>query len=140
MSREEHGCCAAPVRSLRRASSSQGNQVIVGRLTMRAVVQRNTATGKDTWGQPVPAVWETVGTVRCFAWSSQSRELVDGDKTAMIEDLRVMVSLGADLRQDDELIAITDRIGAVLIPGRLKVEGPVQRKHTHQEAALKRVA
>lgn len=114
--------------------------MIAGRLTMRAVVQRNTATGKDAWGQPAPATWSTAGTVRCFAWSNQSRELVDGDKSAMIEDIRIMVALGADLREDDEITAITDRNGNVLIPGRLRVEGPVQRKHTHQEAALKRVA
>ncbi len=113
--------------------------MIAGRLTMRAVVQRNTATGKDAWGQPVAPVWATIGTVRCFAWSNQSRELVDGDKTAMIEDLRIMVPLGADLAEHDELTAITDRQGNVLIPGRLRVEGPVQRKHTHGEAALKRV-
>lgn len=114
--------------------------MIAGRLTMRAVVQRNTATGKDAWGQRVAATWTTAGTVRCFAWSKQSREIVDGDKTAMIEDMRIMVALGADLREDDEITAITDRNGNVLIPGRLRVEGPVQRKHTHQEAALKRVS
>jgi hypothetical protein len=115
--------------------------VISGRLTMRAVVERNTASGKDAWGQPVAAVWEAVPPpLPCFAWSNQSRELVDGDKSAMLEDMRIMVSLGADLRADDELTAITDRAGTVLIPGRLKVEGPVQRKHTHQEAALKRIA
>lgn len=113
--------------------------MISGRLTMRAIVQRNTASGKDAWGQPVAPSWSTVATLRCFAWSNQSRELLDGDKTAMIEDMRIMVALGADLRDGDELTAITDREGNVLIPGRLKVEGPVQRKHTHQEAALKRV-
>lgn len=114
--------------------------MIAGRLTMRAVVQRNTATGKDAWGQPMAAAWSTIGVLRCFAWSNQSRELVDGDKTAMIEDLRIMVRLGADLNEDDELPSITDREGNVIIAGRLKVDGPVQRKHTHMEAALKRVA
>lgn len=114
--------------------------MIGSRLTMRAIVQRNTAEGKDAWGQPVAAVWSTVATLNCFAWSSQSRELVDGDKSAMLEDLRIMVKLGADLHEDDELTAITDRRGNVIVPGRLKVDGPVQRKHTHQEAALKRVA
>lgn len=113
--------------------------MISGRLTMRAVVERNTAAGTDAWGQPVAATWSTVATLRCFAWSNASRELVDGDKTAMIEDMRIMVALGADLREDDEISAVTDRQGNLLIPGRLKVEGPVQRKHTHQEAALKRV-
>lgn len=113
--------------------------MISGRLTMRAIVQRNTASGTDAWGQPVAPIWSTVATLSCFTWSNASRELVDGDKTAMIEDMRIMVALGADLQEDDEISAITDRKGNVLIPGRLKVEGPVQRKHTHQEAALKRV-
>ncbi|QXN68001.1 hypothetical protein [Microcystis phage Mwe-Yong1] len=114
--------------------------MIAGRLTMRAAIRRNTATGKDSWGQPVAPVWTTVATVACFAWSNASREPVDGDKTAQVEDLRVMVKLGVDLRPEDQLVAVTDRQGAVLIPGPLRVEGPVQRKHTHQEAALKRVA
>jgi hypothetical protein len=113
--------------------------MIAGRLTMRAVVERNTNAATDGWGQPGAATWSAAGTLRCFAWSNASRELVDGDKTAMVEDMRIMVALGADLRQDDELTAIIDRQGNVLIPGRLKVDGPVQRKHTHQEAALKRV-
>jgi len=115
--------------------------MIAGRLTMRAIVERNTAVGKDSWGQPAAPVWAPLPPpLPCFAWSSQSREAIDGDKTAMIEDIRIMVGLGADLREDDELTAITDRKGNVLIPGRLKVDGPVQRKHSHQEAALKRVA
>lgn len=114
--------------------------MISGRLTMRAVVQRNSATGTDAWGQAVAPVMTTVATIRCFAWSNQARELVDGDKSAMLEDLRLMAPLGANLTEDDELVAITDRKGNVLIPGRLKVDGPVQRKHTHIEAALKRLS
>jgi hypothetical protein len=57
----------------------------------------------------------------------------------MIEDLRVMVSRTADLAEGDEITAVSDRNGNVLIPGRLKVEGPVQFKHTHREAALQRI-
>lgn len=113
--------------------------MIGGRLTMRAVVERNTAVGKDTWGQPVAPGWTVIGTVRCFVWSNQSRELVDGDKTAMIEDMRALFSLGADITEDDQISAVTDAQGNVIIPGRLRVEGPVQRKHTHREAALKRI-
>jgi hypothetical protein len=114
--------------------------MIGGRLTMRAIVQRNQSTGKDAWGGPVAATWATIGTRRCFAYSNTSRELLDGDKTAMIEDLRAMFALGADITENDEITAITDARGNVIIAGRLKVEGPVQRKHTHLEAALKRIA
>jgi hypothetical protein len=113
--------------------------MIAGRLTMLAVVQRNTASGTDGWGQPLPPVWSTIGTLRCFAWSNQSREVVDGDKTVMVEDMRAIFLLGAGITDADEITQITDRRGNVIIPGRLKVDGPVQRKHTHLKAALKRL-
>lgn len=110
-----------------------------GRLTMRALVERNQATGKDPWGNPVAPSFQPLATLKCFIWSKNSRELVDGDKTAMIEDMRALFSLSADIREDDEISAVTDARGATIIPGRLRVEGPVQRKHTHLEAALKRI-
>lgn len=113
---------------------------MAGRLTMRALIERNQAAGDDAWGQPVAPVYQPVGEpLPCFAWSNSSRELVDGSKTAMIEDMRAMFALSADVREDDEIASITDRVGTELIPGRLKIEGPVQRKHTHLEAALRRI-
>lgn len=113
--------------------------MIAGRLTMRAAIERNQATGKDSWGNPVPADFAAVATLPCFAWSNSSREAIDGNKTAMIEDMRALFALGADVNEDDEIAAITDQRGTVIIPGRLRVEGPVQFKHTHVEAALKRI-
>lgn len=110
-----------------------------GRLTMRALVERNQATGKDGWGNPVAPDFQPLSTLKCFVWSKASRELVDGNKTAMIEDMRALFALSADIREDDEISAITDARGATIIAGRLRVEGPVQRKHTHLEAALKRI-
>lgn len=113
--------------------------MIAGRLTMRALVERNQAVAEDDWGQPVAPNFQPLATLPCFVWSDASRELVDGEKTAMLEDMRAMFALGADVAEDDEISRVTDRRGAEIIPGRLKVEGPVQRKHTHQEAALRRI-
>lgn len=113
--------------------------MIAGRLTMRAAIERNQATGKDSWDNPLPPDFQPLATLPCFAWSNSSREAIDGNKTAMIEDARAMFALGADVNEDDEISAITDRRGNVTIPGRLKIEGPVQFKHTHLEAALKRI-
>lgn len=114
--------------------------MIAGRLTMRALVERNQATTSDTWGQPVAADFVSTGdSVPCFVWSDNSRELVDGAKSAMLEDMRAMFALGADVLEDDEISSVTDRAGTEIIPGRLQVEGPVQRKHTHLEAALRRI-
>lgn len=114
--------------------------MIAGRLTMRAALERNSAAGEDDWGNPVPPVMAPIGDpLPCFVWSTSSRELVDGNKTAMIEDMRAMFALGADVREGDVIAAVTDRAGGTIIPGRLKIEGPVQRKHSHLEAALQRI-
>lgn len=115
------------------------HRVINGRLTMRAIMQRNTATGTDPRGHPLPPVWSANGILACFIWSKASREAVDGDKTAMIEDVRGLFALGADINDGDRVSAVADALGNVIIAGVLLVDGPVQRKHTHQEAALKRI-
>ncbi len=109
------------------------------RMTMRAVIERDTATGTDDFGQPVKPNFTTLATVPCWAWSKQRRERVDGDKSALIEDLRAMFPLGADVLAGDEIVDITDRLGAVLIAGRIQIE-TMQRKHDHREAGLERIA
>ncbi len=113
--------------------------MIAGRLTMRAHVERDQATATDSWGQPVAAAFAPIAVVKCFAWSPSGREIADGDKSAQLLDMRAMFALGADVREDDEIARITDRRGAVITAGRLKVDGPVQHKHTHLEANLRRI-
>jgi len=114
--------------------------MISARLTMLAQVERDQAVATGTWGGKVAPDFAPVGDpLPCFVWSNGSRELIDGLKTAMIEDLRGLFALGADLEAGDELVSVTDRAGAVQHYGRLKVEGPVQFKHNHLEAALQRI-
>lgn len=107
---------------------------------MRADVERNTASGTDAWNNPVAPSFTALGTYPCWVWSKSGREIVDGEKTAAVEDLRIMLPLGTDVREDDEIARITDRKGTELIPGRLKIDAPPQRKHRHIEAPLQRVA
>jgi hypothetical protein len=114
--------------------------MIAGRLTMRARVERNTASGTDSWNAPVAPVFTVLHiALPCFVYSKSSRELVDGAKTANIEDLRIMIARAADLAEGDVITSVTDRAGTEIIAGRMKVEGPVQFKHTHREAALQRI-
>ena len=110
-----------------------------GRMTMRAVVERNTASGTDAHGHPVKPAFTTLATLPCFVWSKQRRDVVDGSKTAMIEDLRALFPLGADVVAGDEIARINDRRGDQLLAGRFQIE-TTQRKHDHIEAALERVA
>ncbi len=114
--------------------------MIAQRLTMRAQLMRDEATGTDAWNNPVPPVMVPIGApLACFVWSKASRELVDGTKTAMVEDLSAMFAIDADVRAGDELGDVTDRKGRTVVAGRLRIDGPVQHKHTHLEAALERI-
>lgn len=113
--------------------------MISGRLKHRADVERNQAAAKDAWGQDVQPDFQPLATLPCWAWSTATREAIDGDKTAVIEDMRAMFALAADIEEGDEIAMIADRRGNVIFPGRFRIEGEVQYKHTHKEAALKRI-
>lgn len=111
-----------------------------GRLTMRAAVERNRVATKDAWGQPdAPAFVSTGDPLPCFVWSGDTKEIFDGQKTALIGDFRALFALSADVRPDDQIASVTDRQGNVLIDGRLQVRGKIERKHTHLEVTLKRI-
>lgn len=113
--------------------------MISRRLTMRADVERNVSTGTDSYGHPVTPDFQPLATINCFAWSPSSREVQDGDKVAAIEDVRIMLPLGADVTENDEIARITSKAGVVLFAGRYRVDGPVQFKHNHLEAPLRKV-
>lgn len=114
--------------------------MIAGRLTMRASVERDQATGADAHNNPLPPDFQPLhSALPCFAWSPRSRETQDTIKTTRIEDLRAMFATDADLAAGDVITEIRDRSGSVIIPGRLKVEGAPQFKHNHIEAALQRI-
>lgn len=114
--------------------------MIAGRLTMRAAIERNTATGLDNWGNPVaPAFASTGEPVPCFMWSEQASQQIDGEKSAEIEMFKAQFALAADVRTGDVVASVTNRLGVEIIPGRLAIEGPVQNKHTHREANLRRI-
>ncbi len=110
-----------------------------GKMTMRALVERDTAVGVDDFGNPVKPAFTTHGTFPCWAWSRQRREQVDGDKSALIEDMRAMFPIDADVLAGDEIKQIEDRQGKVLFAGRVQIE-TMQRHHDHQEAGLERAA
>ncbi len=109
------------------------------KMTMRAIVERNTATGDDDFGQPVKPSFTTHGTFPCWAWSSADRGIVDGDKSALIESFNAMFPRDADVVEGDEIVNITNRRGVILFGGRFQIE-TMQFKHDHLEADLEAVA
>lgn len=113
--------------------------MIARRFTMVAYVERNGMTGKDAWNMPLPGVFQAHAEVPCFAWTPSSRDVVDGHKSAIVQDVRMMFALGIDVSEGDQIAKITDRKGTVLFTGPMRVEGSVDFKHNHHEAALVRV-
>jgi hypothetical protein len=109
------------------------------RMTHRAVLERNVATGTDPFGAPLPPSWSSLGLVSCWAWESLSREVVGGQGEYLLSDARVLFPRGADVRRGDRVLNITDRLGAVYLAGPFEVEA-ITPKPDHQEAALRRVS
>ncbi|MCQ4575415.1 MAG: head-tail adaptor protein [Candidatus Brocadiales bacterium] len=108
------------------------------RMTLRADVERNQETGVDGTNQPLKPDWQALATVACWVYSKARREVVDGKKVAVVEDLRAMVPLSTDITEKDKIAQIIDRSGNVIYAGPLGIES-VQRKHTHLELMLKAV-
>lgn len=115
--------------------------MIAGRLTMRAAIERNQATGSDAWNAPAAPVFVSIGEpVACFIWSAQVADIVDGGKNAETETYRALFALDAPILPRDVITTVTNRSGVEVLPGRIEVIGPVQRKHTHLECNLRRIS
>ncbi len=109
------------------------------RMTMRAEIERDTASGTDDFGHPFKPDFTALATIPCWAWSSTERLVVDGDKVANIEAFKAMFPKGADVAEGDEIVNIRDRRKAILFAGRFAIE-TIQFKHDHLEADLEAVA
>lgn len=109
---------------------------------MRATVTRDVDPGADDWGNPEAGDFDEVGVVPCRAWSQSKRDASDDGKSVVIEDLRALVPVGADVQELDRLV-IRDRLGQLQFGGPVLVEavqpapGPGSRAR-HQELMLKR--
>lgn len=109
------------------------------RMTQRADIERDTATGENAYGHDPAPVWTVhVSNAPCWVWSRQRRETVDGRKTVIIEDLRAMVPVDADIKTGDRFASVKDRRGQEVLAGPLTIE-TLQYKRLHIEAALERV-
>lgn len=110
-----------------------------GRMTMRAAVERDGATGADDWGGAPAPGFAALGTYPCFVWARSARHVADGRKDAAVEEWRAMFPLGTDIREGDEIAGVTDRRGNEIIAGRFRIGTPL-RKARHVEAALEKVS
>src|SRR3546814_16092159 len=82
---------------------------------------------------PLAPDYQPHAVVPCFAWVPRpGADLVDGQKVAIRQDVRMMVALGIDLKAGDQVAQITDTRGTVLHRGPLRIEGELAFKHNQQ--------
>lgn len=108
-------------------------------MKQRADLERAAAGNADAWGHaPVPA-WEALAADKpCLAWSTAKREVVGtgtNAKTAVVEDIRLMVPLGTDVTEKDRVRKVKDRAGTTILDGPFGIAS-VQVRRTHLELAL----
>ena len=107
---------------------------------MRATVQRDGATGVDGFGLPnAPAFAAHIASLPCYVWTKVEREVIDGEKKAILADHRMMCPLGTDITETDRVTAIKDRLGASIIANTMRVH-TVVRRASHIECRLEEVA
>lgn len=94
-------------------------------LRHRTSIQRDTAAGTiDAGGQSAPPYWQTITSgLPCRAWTNVAREPSDAGKSFVVEDRQVVVPLGTDVTEADQLGDILDRAGMVLFKGPMNILG-----------------
>jgi hypothetical protein len=105
-------------------------------MTMRATVSRDPTAESSDWGGPEKAAFVEVvgGLVPCRTWSTTKRMVDDSGKSAVVEDLRAAVPVGADIQEQDRLV-IRDRLGVMQFDGPVLVEARVRKGSSGSRAS-----
>ena len=109
------------------------------RMTMRAAITRNSTVTANDWNQADTPVFDQWTTEPCWAWVTAKREVIDGDKVVVVEDIRALFPLSANLTDQDRIAHISDRADTVIFDGPFVIES-IQRMTRHLELVLSRVS
>lgn len=113
------------------------NHAVVLLFNMLAVVERNQTSTSNAWKTPDAEVWAVLATVRCRVFTSSRKELVDEEKSVLVEELRAAVPLGTDVTEKDRVALVKNRAGVTLFAGPLGIDA-VQKFESHLELVLNR--
>jgi hypothetical protein len=107
-------------------------------MTQRALVQRGSASARDS-GNPGPLAWAThIASLPCWLYSSIGREAVDPERTTVVEDIRLLVPTGTDITERDRVNGIVNRLGESVLEDVMNIRS-VLLKRDHLEVLLTRV-
>lgn len=111
------------------------------RLSMRwrAAVTRNTATGTDVNRLPATPAWTAHLTIPCRPMLKAEREARDENKTAIVEDFRLLIPKGLDVTTNDRVSNVTNRKQVVEYAGPYLIDAKLERRE-HVELILRQIA
>lgn len=109
-------------------------------LIHRCTIERDASEGTtNARGNAVAPSWQPLTTdLPCRVWVNAGQEAVDATTTAIVEDMRLFLTVDTDVTEQD-------RIGDVMLRGATYLVGPigiraVLRHHDHLELVLKRIS
>jgi len=114
--------------------------LVASRLSLKHAVTIERATSApDSWGNPGPPTWTSLVTdLPCRVWTNAGREAVDATTVAVIEDMRLIVTLDTDVTEQDRISVVKYR-GDTIVTGPVSIRA-VLRHQDHLELVLTRVA
>lgn len=91
----------------------------------RCLIERDAAV-KDEFGAEVAADWQPhVEDQPCRYWQRDARgdpEATNAGRTVVVEDIKLFVPLSTDVTAADRIGAVTNRLGAVIAEGPLRID------------------
>lgn len=105
-------------------------------MTFRASVHREVPTGDTTrFNEPETSRSLVTDALPCFIRDIKSSVLID-NKFVPISELRLFMPKSADVKAEDEVSGVRDRLGEVVWPGPYRIVGNPLRRVFHKEALL----
>lgn len=109
-------------------------------MTDRAVIETDTNTAAGPDGLPgIPSWSESSAKIACRYYTKIKRQVIDGDKLALVEDLRLLLPTGTTIAETNRIARIENRLGATIATGPFKIE-TIQTRRAYLEAQLSRVS
>lgn len=100
-------------------------------MTMKAFIQRDMATGKDAYRNPLPPNYQPQFEESCYAWSESRVEAIDVNKDARVETVRVLFPLATTVLEEDRVAKVTDALGRTVFEGPYRVRS-LRKREAHQ--------
>lgn len=111
------------------------------RMTHRALIERDGATGSDPYNAANVPSWAThIASLSCWFYVPRGRQpqVTTDAATVTLEQPRLLAPKGTDIAEGDRINGIVDRLGASVYSGILNITSVVP-KPTHLELVCEQV-